>query len=291
MSSGYRGSAAKDASDYKKAGHTNEDDFGVLAGGGKVGLLAQGKTDWKDSQGRTFSIKRGLDPATKKWTKHWQVFLYGLNRLKSDGGFLKLGQQGKLLQGLLESFPEDFEIYSQDKLAIKETLASLPKSLKGTKRVEAVAASITGINEYYDSKIRLSKVTYELSQELEIESNRSDFLRKAFFNGPEVEYLAINENGTFVIYSQDDVVTIMTSALKPSLSNAGARSDDLNIPGQKVVFKAAANVAELEVRNEQNHYRELRFNVHAKRASDLLRSKTVEIKREDGRSWREIPKN
>lgn len=290
MGSGYRGSAAQDASNYKKAGHTNEDDFGAFAGGGKKGLLAQGKTDWKDSNGRTFSIKRGLDPSTKKWTKHWQVFLYGLNRLKSDAGFLKLGKQGQLLQELLESFPEDYEVYSQDKAAIKEILASLSKSLKGPRRVEAVATSLDGANEYFGSKIRLSKVTDELCKELAIDTNRAEFLRKAFFNGPEVEYLAINENGIFVTYPQDDVVEIMTSNLTPSLSNAGARSDDLNIPGQKVVFKYGVNVAELEVRNELNHYRELRFNVHAKRASDLLRSKTIEINREEGRIWRAIPR-
>jgi hypothetical protein len=290
MSSGYRGSAAKDASEYKKAGHSNEDDFGVFAGGGKIGLLAQGKTDWKDSNGRTFSIKRGLDPSTKKWTKHWQVFLYGLNRLKSDAGFLKLGRQGELLQGLLESFPHDYGLYSRDKVTIKEILASLPKSLKGLKRVETVALSFTGANEYFDSKIRLSRVTGELCRELNISSNRAEFFRKAFFNGSEVEFLAVNENGIFVIYPQDDVVKILTTALTPSLSNAGARADDLNIPGQKVVFKNGANVAELEVRNEPNHYRELRFNVNAKRASDLLRSNTIEIKREDGRIWRSLPR-
>jgi hypothetical protein len=282
---GFRGSNSADASAYKKAGHANEAAFGLLIGGTNVGLPPQGKTDWKSDEGLTFSVKRGFSSLENRWAKHWQVFLYGLNRLKIDDGFINLGAIGSLLRKSLESFPESYERYDWDKSAVKAELGKMPTTVRGQARVDALRVRVEQGNEYISSKDRLAKVNLELVALLAIPENLEAFLEKALFNGTEVQYLAI-ENGTnFDIFPRELVIKVLSAHLKPELSRAGNRLTDLNIAGQKVVMKCKTNIVEIEVRNEKNHYRELRFNMSAKSAHKLLVSYSVVGKSETRLRW------
>ena len=282
---GFRGSKSEDASEYKRAGHVNEVSFGDFVGGTNQGVPPQGKTDWKAEDGTSFSVKRGYSSATNQWAKHWQVFLYGINRIKSDVGFLALGEAGKLLLRALEAFPSDYSVYESDKADVKEVLAALPTSIKGPARVEAVRRKVSEKNQYLASKDRLALINGLLSKELENVASLEYFLRKALFNGTEVEYLAIENGNHFDLFPRELVVSVLASKLEPRTSSAGARSDDLNIAGQKVVLKASTNVIEIEVRNEINHYRELRCNMTAKRAHNLLLSQSEIRSEEPGLYW------
>ncbi len=269
-SQGFRGSSSDDASAYKKAGHANEEVFGSLVGGTNKGLHPQGKTDWKSETGENFSVKRGLSPVSRKWTKHWQVFLYGLNRLKSDAGFANLGRIGQLLTKSLESFPESQQRYEADKSKVKRALVEIPKNIKGVARVNLLRQLVGEQNEYVNSKDRLARVNEHLVNEFADKFKLQAFLRKALFNGTEVDFLAIQNGSGFDIFPRELVVAILSEKLHPQLSTAGARFDDLNIPGQKVIMKCQTNIVEIEVRNEENHYRELRFNMSAQKAHNLL---------------------
>ena len=287
--SGFRGSKPEDASRYKKAGHSNEDDFGLVFGGTKDGLSAQGKTDWVDPEGNKYSIKSGLDKKTRIWAKHWQIFLYGLPRLKSDKDFVK-SPEGAMLRKMLESFPDDSTSYFADKLIAKALLNDIPKTLKGETRLDEFRRRLSQrSNHYFDSKNRLQIVTEELALILSEKSARVSFFSKAFFNNDEVQFLAISEGDKFVVYSRNDVVEILAEHLVPSVSSAGSRPDDLNVKGQKVVFKLdGKNIAELEVRNEESHYREVRFNGKVQKIAYLLRSKTALKEQVSGKEIRQI---
>jgi hypothetical protein len=286
---GFRGSKPEEASRYKKAGHSNEDDFGLVFGGTKDGLPAQGKTDWIDPEGNRYSIKSGLDKKTRTWAKHWQIFLYGLPRLKSDEDFMK-SPEGAMLRRMLESFPDDSTGYFADKLVAKALLNDIPKSIKGETRLNEFRKRLAQrSNHYFDSKNRLQRVTAELAALLSQKSARVSFFSKAFFNNDEVQFLAISEGDKFVVYSREDVVEILAEHLLPSVSSAGARPDDLNVQGQKVVFKLdGKNIAELEVRNEQSHYREIRFNGKVQKIASLIRSKTSPKEQVSGKEFRHI---
>lgn len=280
----FRGSKSSEASAYKKAGHVNEDHFGDIVGGTNKGLPPQGKTDWKDDSGKTFSIKQGLDLVSRKWTKHWQIFLYGLPRLKSDQGFLKLGATGEQLVKLLESFPDDPKAYFADKEVVKVALSALPKSVRGSSRTESVTLSVGTQNHYVSSKLRLADATGNLASSLKNRQNLANFLRKSMFNDDEVEFLSVRFKDKFLIFPREAVIDTFCDALTVDVSKAGAISTDLNIAGQKVIMKTGVNVIELEVRNEPNHYRELRFNMNARKAIEiLLANMEMEFDTHDGR--------
>lgn len=287
--SGFRGSRPEHASQYKKAGHSNEHEFGVIFGGTNEDLPPQGKTDWVDSNGNRYSIKSGLDKKTRTWAKHWQIFLYGLPRLKSDNDFVK-SPEGAMLRKMLESFPEDSTNYFADKMVAKALLAQIPKTIKGDSRLNEFRKKLAQKNNnYLDAKIRLQKITADLSEALTEKSVRVSFFSKAFFNNDEVQFLAISEGDKFVIYPKQVVIEILSEHLVPAISNAGTRPDDLNVPGQKVIFKLEGkNIAELEVRNEQSHYREIRFNGKVQKIAHLLRSKTALERMETAKEFRNI---
>lgn len=286
--SGYRGSDSASASAYKKAGHKNEDVFGQLIGGSNSELPPQGKTDWIDNKGLKYSVKRGFNPETQRWTTNWQVFLYGISRLKSDAGFIHLGKLGKLLIETLSAFPGNSEAYGQDKHIVKECLSSLPKEIKGNERVSHVASSVGMSNVYLSSKNKLKEVTGKLLLEFSDQERRAEFFRKSFFNGTEVDFLVVNENGKFLIYPREDVVEILSRELEPHNSKAGGRSDDLNIAGQKLLFKLMTNIGELEVRNEPSHYRELKLNFRARATCNLLKTHTHVTRKKGLLYWRAI---
>jgi hypothetical protein len=264
----YRGSSSSHARAYKAAGHVNEDDFGAIVGGSNEGLNPQGKTDWKDDSGRTYSVKRGHG------CKKWQIFLYGYDRVVGDTEFRTLGNVGKLLGKALNCFPSDYSKYLEDKNKVKKFLVNILKNEhSGLVLLDAVRSEFAGKNFYLDSKTALSEVTADLRDELSEFDSRAAFMRKAMFNNTEVSHLAISQESVFEIYPRELVVETLALKLKVAVSIAGTNKTDLNVPGQKVVMKGATNVVEIEIRNDSvKHYRQVRFNMVTAPAIELLQA-------------------
>ena len=72
------------------------------------------------------------------------------------------------------------------------------------------------------------------------------FINKSMFNGGEVNYLTVKQDGNFHVFLNKDVVQIFADNVE--VSNSLARSSG-QIPEQKVIFKyEGINLAELEMR-------------------------------------------
>jgi hypothetical protein len=263
----YRGSTSSQARAYKKAGHANENNFGSIIGGTNEGLNPQGKTDWKDSDNRTYTVKTGHG------CKKWQVFLYGFERISNDEDFSQMGRVGNLLVSALNSFPKLYSNYLEDKVKVKEFLQTLiADDRSGLSLLSDVREKFEGRNSYLDSKLALSKVTSELSKELSELEIRKAFLRKSMFNNTEVEFLAISQPSSFEIYPRELVVESFGNRLTPSTSVSGNNPLDLNVPGQKILLKGSRNIVEIEIRNDsEKHYREVRFNMLTAPAIQILK--------------------
>lgn len=258
---GFRGSSSEEARRYKLEGHRVEELFAKAIGGSTSGLPPQGKSDCKDPDGLNYSVKKSA--------KKWQIFLYGLERLVSDIGFQNLANRGLPLSGLLEAFPKEYIRYLQDKESIKSFLQTL-KSDSGT-RIDLVRSQFKDGNSYLDSKVRLAIVTRQISESLQDRELKKDFLSKSIFNGGEVQKLAIQDGGMFRVFDSQQVLETLTALTEVTTSGVGGQKTDLSIAGQKVIFRAATNIMEIEVRNDSLvHYRQLRCNVNRKAFVALL---------------------
>lgn len=258
---GFRGSSSNDAREYKLEGHRVEELFALAIGGSTLGLPPQGKTDCIDSQSVSYSVK--------KTAKKWQIFLYGLDRLVSDEGFKSLAARGLPLSDLLSAFPKDYSSYLKDKESIKSFLQTI-KSDSGT-RVGLVREEFKGGNAYLDSKVSLAIVTSKISESLQSYALKKDFLSKSIFNDEEVKRLAIQDGASFRVFDSRQVIATLASQTDVVTSGVGGQKTDLSIAGQKVIFRAATNIVELEVRNDSvRHYRQLRFNMNSRAFLNLL---------------------
>jgi hypothetical protein len=189
------------------------------------------KKDVIDPSGDAHSVKSGQ--------KKWQIFLYGLSRFRSDYAFAVMNGIGDLLIKCIESFPERFEDYQQNKKIAKENLR---------------------------------KPMVELTEKLKDRRRLRAFINKALFNGGEVNYLTVKHNGIFHVFLNKDVVNVFGEYLEVCNSKAISKGQ---ISEQKVIFRyKGRNLAELEMRNESpTHYREIRFNMIKPRAIELLFAK------------------
>ena len=165
-----------------------------------------------------------------------------------DDGFQALNGIGSLLIHCIDAFPPRFSDYVDNKDAAKE---------------------------------RLKVPMRELKDRLQRKALLRAFLRKAIFNGHEVNYLTIVKDGQFHIYWSDDVVREMADAFEVANSKARARGQ---FDDQKVLFRHNdRNVGELEMRNDsKTHYGEVRFNMNRTPAIELLESAGLESQPWDG---------
>tara|TARA_Y100000590_G_scaffold422264_1_gene526771 strand:+ start:228 stop:557 length:330 start_codon:yes stop_codon:yes gene_type:complete len=91
----------------------------------------------------------------------------------------------------------------------------------------------------------------------------------------EVDYWSIKEGSDFFVYNRNDVLEIFADNLEVSTSKKGSRRSDLNIDGQKVIFRYKSNIVEIEVRNDSpRHYKQIRFNMIRIGALELLKENT-----------------
>ena len=193
------------------------------------------KKDVIDKSGDSHSLKSGK--------KKWQIFLYSRNRVDTDPGFRALNGFSKLLVALLDSFPDTYAAYLADKKTAKDKLKIAQ---------EAVA------NKLQESKDQII-----------------GFFLKSMFDGGQVDYLTVygEVDNKYHVFHRDDVLGKFGDNL--TVENSKARGPT-QADGQKTIFKLKEkNFAELEVRNEQKHYREIRFNMMAPMALELF--KTIDL--------------
>ena len=107
---GYRGSSSKQASEYKKQGHKDENDFAARIDA-KV-ISGQAKKDVVDSENKKYSVKGGA--------KKWQIFLYERSRFQNDFNEGNLIQISNKFIDAINCFPEDYEKYYKDKIECKK---------------------------------------------------------------------------------------------------------------------------------------------------------------------------
>lgn len=230
-----RASSSDEARRYRQEGHDDATRFALT-----IGL----QSDYtRDPQAK----KDVVDPAgdahsVKSGVKKWQLFLYRRNRFLEDDGFQALNGIGSLLIHCIDAFPPRFSDYVDNKDAAKERLKVPMRELKDRFQRKALLRA---------------------------------FLRKAIFNGHEVNYLTIVKDGLFHVYWSDDVVRVMADAFE--VTNSRARSKG-QFDDQKVLFRhKGRNVGELEMRNDSpSHYGEVRFNMNRVPAIALLESARLE---------------
>ena len=120
---GHRGSNSKLASNYKKQGHKDEEEFASLING-KV-ISGSQKVDVIGPNGTSYSCKGGA--------KNWQILLYSESNFNDS----EWSDLGTLFKECLDCFPSDYSIYAQDKKAAKKKLQiqTAKKASKAAKNV------------------------------------------------------------------------------------------------------------------------------------------------------------
>ncbi len=195
-------------------------------------------TDYKnDPQAKKDVIDPSGDAhSVKGGIKKWQVFLYGLGRFESDHAFVVMNGIGALLAECINSFPPTYAGYRRNKVAAKERL-----------------------------RVPMVKLKEKLLERPRLKA----FLNKSLFNGGEVNYLTVKENGVFHVFLNKDVVDMLGDNLE--VCNSRAISEG-QMPEQKVLFRYnGINLGELEMRNDSAiHYREMRFNMIKPKAMEVL---------------------
>ena len=226
-----RGSTREAAQRYRSEGHDAATLFALLIGMDK------------DYRNDPHAKKDVIDPSgdahsVKAGQKKWQIFLYGRNRFITDDGFQALNGIGQLLIHCIDAFPPRYEDYEESKDAAKEQLKVPMRDLKDRFQRKALLRA---------------------------------FLGKSIFNGGEVDYLTVLDDGKFHVFRSKDVVQTMGEVF--DVVNSKARSEGQH-DDQKVLFRVdGKNVGELEMRNDgPPHYREVRFNMNKDPCMDLLRA-------------------
>jgi hypothetical protein len=198
----------------------------------------------RDYQNDHLAKKDVIDPSgdahsVKGGVKKWQVFLYGKLRFESDDAFAVMNGIGALLVECIDSFPQSYEEYQSNKQAAKE---------------------------------RLRIPMRELAEKLQNPKRLRAFLEKSLFNGKEVSYLTVKQDGLFHVFRNKDVVQVFGECLEVCNSKALYVGQT---PEQKVLFRYnGKNLGELEMRNDSpRHYRQVRFNMIKPKVVELLFTK------------------
>ena len=231
-----RGSSSEEARRYRQAGHDDALQF----------ALSLGLTE--DYQNDRQAKKDVIDPSgdahsVKSGRIKWQIFLYRRSRFEEDDGFQALNGIGSLLIHCIDAFPPRYEDYRGNEDAAKQRLRTPMRELKDRFQRRALLRA---------------------------------FLMKSIFNGGEVDYLTVLDDGIYHVFRNRDVVRAMGEVFAVDNSIARAKGQ---VPEQKVLFKYNdKNVGELEMRNDsQRHYQEVRFNMYKVRVMELLYEKISDV--------------
>lgn len=271
----YRGSSSKQASEYKKQGHRDEQDFAKRINA-KV-ILGQAKKDVIDNENNKYSVKGGA--------KKWQIFLYEKSRFLNDFNQGYLNEISKKFIEAIECFPEDYQKYYKDKIDCKKKLKEYyEKNKKIPKNILELESFLNISNSYFSSKIKLKQKFFLIKVIFEEKKKLREFLDKALFNSSEVDFLTIKKKEDFLVFKKEDVLDVFSNRFNIYNSKSGNNKDDLNIEGQKVLFKAQfsdklQNVVEIEIRNDSStHYRQVRFNMIREKALEILEDSKITFK-------------
>lgn len=230
----------------KVSGHLNETHFAGLINGEVNKGDPKTKKDVIDKQHRSHSVKGG------DW---WQGFLYKRSRFLENTIFQGLGEIASIAIECLDVFPDSREEYQSRKIEIKYCL---------------------------------QKPMRALLEELKNEKILKAVLEKSLFEGGEVNYLSCYlgqakdslDTKTFHVFHKDDLINSLIQYVYPENSKARNKNqtDDL-----KVVFKSRlhknSNMAEIEVRTDESHYRTLRFRLNAKKTFEIVKNDLGEGKK------------
>lgn len=199
-----------------------------------IGLSEDYKNDFKAK--KDVIDLSGDAHSVKGGEKKWQIFLYRLTRFEEDESFVAMNGIGALLAECINSFPNTFEEYQRNKVEAKERLRTPIK---------------------------------KLAEKLQGRPLLKAFLNKSLFNGGEVKYLTVKQDGVFHIFLNRDVIKLLGKYLEVTNSRALSAGQ---IPEQKVLFRyKGINLGELEMRNDsEKHYREIRFNMIKPKVMSLL---------------------
>jgi hypothetical protein len=227
-----RGLSSEGARNVRQKGHDDALEFAL-----SIGLTRDYKND-------PHAKKDVIDPSgdahsVKSGQKKWQVFLYGLGRFESDESFRVMNGMGNLLIDCIRAFPPSYEEYQRDKKIAKE---------------------------------RLRKPMVRLAGKLQNPIRLRAFLNKSLFNGGEVRYLTVKQDGLFHVFLNKDVVQVLAACLEICNSRAISAGQTAE---QKVLFRYnGKNLGELEMRNDSPiHYQEVRFNMIKPKVMALLFNK------------------
>ena len=176
--------------------------------------------------------------SVKSGQKKWQIFLYARSRLKEDF----YGKVKDSLLACIDAFPASYSEYREP-------------------------------NQRKTAKMRLQSAMVSLKQNLDENERKKDFLNKSFFNGGEVDYLAIESNGEFHVFARKDALAILEK--RTYLANSKARQAG-QFDDQKVVFKLTRTdktIGEIEMRSDsEQHFREVKFWMSKPLVFGLLKS-------------------
>lgn len=256
-----RAPSSKISREKKLDGHTRESEYAALIGGSTIS--GTGKGDVRGKNDLLHSVKSG---------KKWQVFLYGSARITNCKYLCEL-------KSCLDAFVPDALKYFEDRIkCIEFKEAYLKKHGKEMAKQlsNAEVADSLGHNEYIKSKDRLALATRDVCRKLQQNIFLRNFLGEAIFNNTEVSFLAVKDGNCFRVFSQSDVLAILSSNLFPANSRAGLVPVDYNVDGQKVLLRyikdsKEKNIVEIEIRNDSDtHYRQVRFNMYSKDVLYLL---------------------
>lgn len=284
---GHRGSNSEIASNYKKKGHMDEEEFATLIGGKTI--PGQQKVDVIGPNGTTYSCKGGAT--------HWQILLYSESNFKNN----EWSDLGNLFRECLECFPINYSQYAQDKIVAKEAIykyirqksgeevynhndtmkidPQIKKNIKDTLRNNhLLLKDLMGLeNTYLNAKFQLQLATTKMRKKFEEKGQIKSFLEKGMFDNENVEKLVVKEDDNFLVFHKSDILNIFESNLEVSNSVAGHGIDDINLDGQKTIMKYKQNIVELEIRNDASVYRQVRFNMKRQKAIDLFKIKTRKV--------------
>ncbi len=117
----------------------------------------------------------------------------------------------------------------------------------------------------------------ELKEKLQVKRRLKAFISKSIFNGGEVDYLTVLDDGIFHVFWGDEISTLLSKNL--SVENSIARNNT-QFNNQKVILKyRGLNLGEIEMRNDsETHYREIRFNILKPRFMNMVFSLIEERK-------------
>lgn len=179
-----RAMSSEKASQVKRKGHADANEFAELLGIGKEYKSdPRAKKDVIDLEGRAYSVKSG--------EKKWQIFLYGKTRFETDPTFGGLNGLGELFLECINSFPESRDVYIMEKHLYKEKLQTPMR---------------------------------KLCQKLTNKKLLAAFLEKSIFNSGEVDFLVIKDQDKFHVFWNRDTVRVLTESYEVENSKAKTKN-------------------------------------------------------------------